>query len=131
MMELLIIGLLAALALAYVAYPMRSGPTSDLPEPSELIEEAGAKKRSALVAIVDMEEERAAGKLSEEDFRALRSQYEAEAIKALRQLEVLQVEVGSDDDIEAEIARVKASLTCPSCGALRDPGSKCSSCAAL
>ncbi|MBA2726426.1 MAG: hypothetical protein H0U53_10590 [Actinobacteria bacterium] len=131
MIEVLIIGLLACLALAYVAYPMSSGPTSDLPEPSKLVEEAGEKKRSALVAIVDMEEERATGKLSEEDFVVLRSQYEAEAIAALRQLDALQSETGYDADLEAEIAQVRASLMCPSCGALRDPGSKCSSCAAL
>jgi len=130
MIEVVIIALLAVAALAYVAQPMRSGPKSDLPEPSLLVQEAGEKKHSALVAIIDMEEERAAGKLSQEDFLALRSQYENEALVALRQLDVLQVEANEDDALEAEIARVRASLSCPSCGALRDPGSECSSCAA-
>lgn len=126
----LIICFLACAALAYVAQPMRSGPKSDLPEPSLLVQEAGEKKRSALVAIVDMEEERAAGKLTEEDFLALRAQYENEALHALRQLDALRADAGDDDALEAEIAEVRASLTCPSCGALREPGSECSSCAA-
>lgn len=130
MIGVIIVGLLACAALAYVAQPMRSGPKSDLPEPSLLVQEAGDKKRSALVAIVDMEEERAAGKLSQEDFVALRAQYENEALLALRQLDALQSDATNDDALEAEIARVRADLTCPSCGALRDPGSECSSCAA-
>lgn len=130
MILVIVVGLLACAALAYVAAPMRSGPQSDLPEPSLLVQEAGEKKRSALVAIVDMEEERAAGKLTEEDFMALRAQYENEALHALRQLDALEEDAGDDDALEAEIAAVRASLTCPSCGALKEPGSECSSCAA-
>ena len=33
-----------------------------------------------------------------------------------------------DDELEAEIAEMRARLTCPNCGELRSPGSRCPAC---
>jgi hypothetical protein len=121
------VGLLAVVALGFVMQPMRSGPRRDEGEENALVEEATARKRSALVAIVDMENEHTAGKLSDEDLAALRTRYEMEALQALSDLDALSVR-DQDDDLENEIADMRARLTCPNCGELRTPGTSCPAC---
>lgn len=69
--------------------------------------ELAARKRAALVGIVDLEGERAVGKLNDEDFAALRSEYEAEAMVAIAELDQLSA---PEDDLEREIAELKARL---------------------
>ena len=122
-----VIGLLAVAALALVMQPLRTGPRKDEGDDSALIEEATARKRSALVAIVDMENEHEAGKLTDHDLAVLRSQYEGEALEALRELDALETGSG-DDELEAEIAEMRTRLTCPNCGELRTPGNRCPAC---
>jgi len=129
MIEALVIALLAGTALAWVAQPLKAGPRHDRVEDQVLIEEVAAKKDSALMAIVDLEEERDAGKLSPADFAALAERYEAEAIDAFHALDALRAD-GDADDLETEIAQMRAALTCPGCGALRDPGTVCAGCGA-
>lgn len=129
MIGAIIVAMLVFAALAFVAQPLRRGPRSDEATLSDAIEEAGARKRSALIAILDMEEERALGKLSETDFRVLRAQYEAEAVAALKELDAAQRDTG-DAELEKEIARIKETLVCPSCGALTPEGSRCTACGA-
>jgi hypothetical protein len=114
----LVVALLCAAAVAYVAGPLRGrAPTGSLdgagPE-----RELEARKRSALAAILDLEGERALGKLSAEDFGALVATYEAEAVDALRRLDELRAAAG--DGIEEEVAAARARLRCPSCGAPRE-----------
>jgi hypothetical protein len=122
----IVIGLLAVAALGFVMQPLRSGPRRDEADEALLAEEAVARKRAALVAIVDMENEHTAGKLSDSDLAALRARYETEALEALRDLDSLS---SSDDDaLEAEIAEMRARLTCPHCGEPRTPGSRCPAC---
>ena len=126
----IIVALLACAALAFVAQPMRRGPRIDEETPNDAIEEAGARKRSALVAILDMEEEKALGKLSHGDFTVLRSQYEAEAVAALKELDAVKRE-DKDGELEAEIARLKEAMVCSNCGAITPEGARCSACGAL
>lgn len=130
MIAAILIALAAALALAYVAAPLRRGPRRDLPGTGLLAEEADAKKRAALGAIVDLEQERDAGKLSDTDFAALRAEYEAQALAALKELDVIQSSTGDGDAIEREIAAVRQKMACPSCGAARLPGESCPKCGA-
>ncbi len=131
MIEAIVIALLAGTALAWVAQPLRDGPRHDDVDADLLVEEASAKKDAALLAIVDLEEERELGKLAASDFSVLSQRYEAEAIEAFHTLDALRSDTRTaDDDLEAEIAEMRAALTCPACGSLRDPGTACAGCGA-
>lgn len=128
MIAFIVIALIACAALLYVSAPLRRPGTTDAPPLPKELEAAIERKRLALVGILDMEEEREAGKLMEPDYEGLRARYEAEAFAALRALE----KAGADRDaeLEAEIAALKASLICPGCGEVRSPGASCSACGA-
>ena len=128
MSEALVIALAAVLAY-YVAVPLRRGRET-ITETSDEVADADADKRVKLGALVELEEDREAGKLSEADFETLRRQYESEAIAALQRLDSLTGGVEESDDLEAEIARVKSTLRCPSCGAPRPPAARCPECGA-
>ena len=152
MIPVLVVVIVALTVLAWVALPLRRGPRSDAPLPSLELEEAEADKRSALVAIVDIENEHAVGKLSRPDLDALKAEYEARALEALRRAEALreeqplsasggqadqrssrrsrQEEWLDDDELELEIAAIRERLRCPSCGAARAPGAPCDRCGA-
>ena len=126
----LVIGLLALVALAYVAAPLRrSSPSSvdfDLDKDAELED----RKHQALLAIIDLESERDVGKLSQADFEDLRMTYESEALAALSELDAVAAWGG--DRLEREIAAARASLDperCPHCGKSRPVGSaRCPRC---
>lgn len=130
MIEVLIVSLAAIAALAYVLTPLRSGPRRDIPATSVQIEDAEEKKRAALTALIDIEEERSIGKLSEGDFDALRMEYEAEALEALIELDELEAAPGAEGELEAEISALRSKMTCSSCGALQRPGKACEHCGA-
>lgn len=128
MIPILLIAALGIAVLTWVALPLRRGPVVDEPLPSQRLEEANAKKRAALLAIVDIENERATGKLSQTDFVALRSEYEAKALLALREADALRDSTFDDDELENEIAAIRERLRCPNCGAARRPGEPCKRC---
>jgi hypothetical protein len=123
-----LIAVLGLVVLAWVALPLRRGPQVDAPLPSLKLEEANAKKRAALVAILDLENEQAAGKLSDGDFAVLRAEYETQALAALREADALRDSTFDDDDLEKEIAALRERLRCPNCGAARRPGEPCEQC---
>jgi hypothetical protein len=145
MIPALVVAVLAFLALAYVAGPLRE---RDEParEGTGDTDELIGRKRAALVAILDMEEERDAGKLSAADFAILRNEYEAEAAAALVELDTLRAAGDpADADLEAEIAAMRARLQrdepdapeaalstepCPTCGTPRARGRACERCGA-
>ena len=137
----IVIAALACAALAFVVAPLRTREEhreDASPERAELVD----RKRAALTAIIDMEEERDAGKLSADDFAVLRDEYEHEAAAALVELDALRASgVSAEDAIEAEIAAIRARLQqtaprgravepCPSCGTPRAPGRACERCGA-
>jgi hypothetical protein len=126
----LLVSALVLLALAWVTLPLRRGPRLDDPQPAQALEEARTRKRDALLAILDLENERATGKLSETDFVALRLEYEAQALTALREADALRDSTVDDDELEAEIAALRERLRCPNCGAARRPGGPCELCGA-
>jgi hypothetical protein len=129
MTEVVVIALLAFAAGVYVARPLLAGPRREPEDVSRLIEEAEERKHVALTAILDVEEEHEVGKLAAADFEVLRTQYEADALAALRELDALVAQGEATDELEAEIARMRAGLTCPDCGAIRT-STVCSSCGA-
>jgi hypothetical protein len=123
-----IVALVAVAALAYVAVPLRRGPRRAFPGASDAVERIGERKAAALTAIIDLEEERDVGKLSEPDFELLREQYEREALRALQELDAIQATELSDEELEAEIAAARARMVCPSCGRVSPTGGRCSRC---
>jgi hypothetical protein len=130
-MEVAVVALLALGGLVYVAAPLFGRRAALDPRSSSAVAEATGRKRTALGAIVELESDRAVGKLSDEDFEELELRYEAEAVDALRALDALDaIDATSDDDLEREIARIRARLECPSCGAPRSRGSTCPRCGA-
>lgn len=129
MIAVIVVALLACAALAYVALPLgaRRGRKEEVPSAEG---ELDARKTTALSAIVDLENERLVGKLSDEDFDVLRAQYEAEALRALTELDALRArtESGEDASLEAEIAEMRRRLACPRCGRLRTTDGTCAQC---
>lgn len=125
----LFIALLACAAIAYVASAPRTAPRRfpDSLRASE--DELRSKKKAALGAIIDIEDERSVGKLSDDDFEILRREYEREALDALIELDGLET-VNDDDALEAEIAAMRARLACPNCGAPRTGADVCERCGA-
>jgi hypothetical protein len=106
-MSWLIVLLIAAAGLLYVIGPL-TRPRGGRVDPTRgLTAELDARKRAALLGIVDLEGERAVGKLNDEDFAALRSEYEADAMVAIAELDQLD---DSENDLEREIAELKARL---------------------
>ena len=130
MIESVIVAVAAVGALAWVTLPMRIGGPRIAEEESPEAADASARKNTALVALLELEEERDSGKLSTDDYKDLRGQYEREAINALNDADAVSVSESEDDVVEAEIRRIKASLTCPSCGSPRTPGEPCNRCGA-
>ena len=120
-----VVVLAAALALVYVVEPLRRSRGRAVPvaEPSPLEEE----KAAALAAILDLEEELEAGKLSREEYETLREDYERRAIDVIERLDRRGTDAPADDLLEEEIARARNRL-CPACG--RRPGvvPGCSTC---
>ena len=126
-MEEFLVALAAAAALAYVVIPLARGARFQQRDPGR-VEEAEARKRMALNAIIDLEAEREAGKLSEEDFDMLRRAAEAEALAALAEADLVASADLDDDELEREVAEMRERLACPNCGSLRAPGERCARC---
>jgi rubrerythrin len=77
--------------------------------------------------LLDIEDERALGKLSQDDYEALRNQYERQALRAADELD--SIEVVHDDTLEAEIEAMRERLQCFQCGSVLVPGEPCTRCA--
>jgi hypothetical protein len=129
--DVLIVGVLAVAALAFVAAPLRR---PDRPTEIDPITELEEKKNVALTAILDLESERDVGKLSDADFAELRSIYESDALDALHRLDRAGLDTAPPDQLEREIARVRERLSgarCANCDApLRHGTSVCTRCGA-
>ncbi|MEA2459910.1 MAG: hypothetical protein QOH90_87 [Actinomycetota bacterium] len=111
MIGYVVVAALAIGVLYLVLSPLRKGERRDLPERALAVQDAEGRKRAALTALVDLETEREIGKLDAPEFETLRSEYEAEAVAALHELDALEgAEPQDDDAVEAEIARIRANL---------------------
>jgi hypothetical protein len=102
-----LVSVLALATLAYVLAPLRTrGQRAESwGAGAELVE----RKNAALIAILDLESERDAGKLSEADLEDLRRGYETEALDAIAALDSAGLDERTDE-LESEIARVRARL---------------------
>ncbi|HEY9014975.1 MAG TPA: hypothetical protein VIM84_07925 [Gemmatimonadales bacterium] len=104
------------------------------PPPAEPIDPEETPRGMALLALKEIDFDRATGKLSDEDYQFLKSKYTALALEALRS----GAEPGSPDAIEAAIARrvqvlrtpgASSELRCSACGPRPEPDAVyCSTC---
>ena len=115
---------LALGALAYVLFPVFA-QTDRTPKQEPRREPDEAER--AVAALREVEFDRATGKLSDEDYAALKSAYTAEAVQAMR---VSDSAAAPDDVTEAFIQRYRDRVaTCPDCGERPEPAAVfCSSC---
>jgi hypothetical protein len=129
------VALIVAAVLLFILQPVVKGLHASLEREDDELTETEARKRVALLALRDVEYDFLAGKLDEEDYRSLKSELTAEALAALEADEAAKADGAgaTEEDIEAEIARVRAGLrsgvVCSACGFMNEPGSRfCSSC---
>ena len=108
MIATFVVILLGLAAVWFIAQPLLSGPRIEPDERSIPQSEADERKRVALGAILDLEEERDSGKLSANDFDSLRLTYEAEAVAAIKDLD--EIRPDGEDALEAEIARIRRRM---------------------
>jgi hypothetical protein len=101
----LVVAVLAVLALVYVLLPLTRRAPETLVSSGR---DAEVRKLQALEAILDLEGELAAGKLSADDYEVFKETYERDALAAMRELDVASQ--GVADDLEAEIAAARAQL---------------------
>lgn len=121
--------LLVGFAMFLILHPIISGTEAPLESAGEDPSDAQFRKRVSLLQLRDAEYEFAMGKLSEEDYHALRKVVSAEALAAIRAEEAeateatlagRSAELSGDADLEEEIAGVRARLKegifCSECG---------------
>lgn len=126
MLELALGTLLAIGALAVVLYPIFAGTvftrSRAVPAPP-----TGAAEQDAVVALREIEFDRATGKLSDSDYAELHSRYTQRALDAMRGG---VSGAGGDDPAEAAVLAYRARLRlCSTCGPRPEPDAiYCSTC---
>ena len=125
--------LVAAAVTLFILQPLVSGLHASLDRAEDELTDTQARKRVTLLALRDVEYDFLAGKLDEEDYLSLKADLTAEALVAL------EADVAADkthfvnDDVEAEISKIRDALRTGlmggSCGFSNDDGSYfCSAC---
>jgi hypothetical protein len=115
--------------------------TARLAMPPEPVAEEETRTGMALLALKEIEFDRATGKLSDTDYTTLKERYSAEAVEALNRDEASQPSVTLPADPEAMVAARLSQLRsahatgrptpplCPDCGPRPEPDALfCSSC---
>ena len=137
---LLALGMLVIIGVAIVVLePLVRGSTASLERTNDEMSEAEATRRVRLLALRDAEYDYQMGKLNEVDYLELRAELQAEALEAMKAVEVEKnggpgaADAATREMIEAEVAAVRAGLrsgtTCTGCGHGNPAGSRfCASC---
>ena len=125
MLALLLGTLLAVGALAVVLYPLFRG-TIALPPRSAPTIGAGGAEQEAVIALREIEFDRATGKLSDSDYAELYARYSQRALEAMRGAPVAD----GEDPVEAAVLAYRSRLKeCSACGPRPEAGALyCSSC---
>ena len=129
------VALITAAVLIFILQPVVKGLHASLEREDDELTETEARKRVALLSLRDVEYDFLAGKLDEQDYRALKGELTAEALAALEADEAARASTSgpADPDIEEEIARIrqglKSGVLCTDCGFANEQGSRfCSAC---
>lgn len=120
-MEIILIALLTIGVIAFIAYPLFSPTREKLAQAPDALEALTAQRDSAYDAIRDLDLDFQSGKLSQDDYSALRDKYKARAAQLLQQIDTLtgdgatrQAEsvgdASNDADAEAQIEAQVAKL---------------------
>lgn len=120
--------LLAVGALVFVLYPLFAGvPLAQLRAPLTAKQAAGAAEQEAIVALREIEFDRATGNLSDSDYGELHARYTERALQAMRAGSTNAV---ADDPVEAAVRAYRARLEqCVTCGTRPEPDAiYCSNC---
>jgi hypothetical protein len=135
MLELLAGVAVAVAVMAFVLEPLvrRTGDiASEAPAPEATpLEESESPKVQALLALKEIEFDKATGKLSDEDYAELKARYGRQAIAAMDAEQTqARVVAGAEDPAEALIRAARQDLAvCPSCGPRPETGATfCSEC---
>jgi len=133
MLALVIGTLLAVGALAYVLYPLLVGPVPVRRVATVPKRDAKVAEQEAVVALREIEFDRATGKLSDADYDELKARYTARALEAMRAADLARGAAGpavTDDAIEAAVSAYRERMrSCPSCGTRPEPDAVyCSNC---
>lgn len=113
----------------------RSDDTSDLRRDEEL-QQLESRKEGALATIKELEFDLNMGKISDEDYEALKKQYTDDAVGYIKEIEELKTGAEKpvkkiDNELEQEIRsfRKKSGLFCTQCGAPASSADKfCAKC---
>jgi hypothetical protein len=126
MLALVVGTLLAVGALAYVLFPLLVAPAPATRNVRWHGAPSVAPEQDAVVALREIEFDRATGKLSDADYDELRTRYTGHALAALRAREA----DSPDDAAEAAVMAYRARLKqCTTCGPRPEPDATyCSSC---
>jgi hypothetical protein len=127
MLALVLGTLLAVGALAYVLLPLFVGATIVPPRRGASAREGAASmEKEAVVALREIEFDRATGKLSDGDYDELKSRYTERALAAMR----VVASGAPDDPVEAAVLAYRARLrSCARCGPRPEPDAAyCSNC---
>jgi hypothetical protein len=121
------IALLIVAAVAIVAWPYFSpvAAANRLPNGSDPALESLVTQRDATyAAIKDLEFDHTMGKLSDADYKGMRTKYETKAVAILQELDGLKkappprARSGENaESIEQEVQRLRRGAKCPQCGA--------------
>ncbi|MBW8769891.1 MAG: zinc ribbon domain-containing protein [Gemmatimonadetes bacterium] len=132
MLPLIVGTLLAAVAVAYVLYPLLFGSAPGPRRPIGLPLVAPAPDEDAIVALREIEFDRATGKLSDADYTELKSRYTARALAAMRARGEAGADASPEDLVEATVLAYRARLkSCARCGPRPEPDAIfCSNCGA-
>ena len=129
--------LLILAVVLFILQPMLSGRSASLHREMDEPTEAESRRRVTLLALRDVEYDRATGKLDEVDYQTLRKELAVEALTALERVdsETAAGPGGAPPALEDEISRLRSGLrsgtTCSACGSGNEDGSSfCAYCGA-
>jgi hypothetical protein len=130
MLPLIVGTLLAVLAVAYVLYPLLFGSAPVSRRPIGLPLVAPPADEDAIVALREIEFDRATGKLSDADYAELKARYTTRALAAMRARGEGGVDAPPEDLVEATVLAYRARLkSCVQCGPRPEPDAiYCSNC---
>lgn len=99
--------------LAFVAYPLFNPARGKIAGETHALDALVAQRDSTYDAIRDLDFDYQLGKLSQDDYTALREKYKARAAHVLQQLDQLGDGAEADTEIEAQVAQLRRAKTDP------------------